>query len=85
MIKGVFQYNSNPYMRIGQILDCFTRVISNAHTDALLATSPDINKPSWHRAEKTTTPHLTGILGEVTHLDSVLLYIPPHNNILYAI
>ena len=23
MIKGVFQYNSYPYMRIGQILDSF--------------------------------------------------------------
>ena len=37
VIKGVFQYNLCPYMRIGQILDSFMTVVSIAHRDALLS------------------------------------------------
>ena len=37
IIKGVFQYNLYPYMRIGQILDSFMTVVSIAHRDALLS------------------------------------------------
>ena len=36
VIKGVFQYNLYPYMRIGQILDAFIIVINVTHADAHL-------------------------------------------------
>ena len=66
-------------MRIGQILDCFTTVISNAHTDVLLSRSPDINKIQWRQAQKITTPHVTSILGEVDYVVSILLtYSTPY-------
>ena len=37
VIKGVFQYNLYPYMRIRKILNSFMTVSSTAHRDALLS------------------------------------------------
>ena len=38
LIKGVFQYNLCPYMRIGQILNSFMTAVDIAHRDAHLST-----------------------------------------------
>ena len=38
VIKGVFQYNLCPYMRIGQILNSFMTAVGIAHCDAHLST-----------------------------------------------
>ena len=36
VIKGVFQYNLYPYIRLGQILEAFIIVINVTHADAHL-------------------------------------------------
>ena len=73
-------------MRIGQILDGFMIIVSIAQGDAHLRVARQkVNNMQWRRTQKTTTPHVTTILGEVDYVVSILLSIPPHTNILYAI
>ena len=56
VIKGVFQYNLYPYMRIRKILNSFMTVSSTAHRDALLS-SFDTETITSNMAASTKTHH----------------------------
>ena len=73
VIKGVYSIYFISIYAYRQILDCFTTVISDTHTDALLSTSREPQQ-TWRRSDtRITASHVIRILREVDIVVRILL------------